>query len=125
MLGQDSPPQAGHAVHGHTATGVLAELGLQQVEPIFHNLAGRRCSIIKWPILQGWEERNTVKSLGKISQRLFFIQGDRVWGVSHSDVKKCHSWAHSIALWGYRWFCGIIWHTEIPWLLIPVRGSTL
>lgn len=45
-----SAPQAGHTVHSHTAARVLAELGLQQVEPIFHNLAGRRCSIIKWPI---------------------------------------------------------------------------
>lgn len=64
VLGSDSPPQASHAVHGHAAARVLAELGLQQVEPIFHDLAGRRCSIIKWPILRGWEERNAVRSLG-------------------------------------------------------------
>lgn len=65
VLGSDSPPQAGHAVHGHAAAGVLAELGLQQVEPIFHNLAGRRRSIIKWPILQGWKERKESQDSGK------------------------------------------------------------
>lgn len=45
-----SAPQAGHAVHSHAAAGVFAELGLQQVEPIFHYLGGRRRSIVKWPI---------------------------------------------------------------------------
>lgn len=74
VLGSDSPSQAGHAVHGHAATGVLTELGLQQVQPIFHNLAGRRCSIIKWPILQGWEQRNAVKSPGKTFRGCFLLR---------------------------------------------------
>lgn len=117
MLGSDSPPQAGHTVHGHAATGVLAELGLQQVEPIFHNLAGRRCSIIKWPILQGWEERNTVKFLGKTFQGLIFSWGDGVWGLGSREVEECQNWPHSIALWGSGSFVGIIQHTGIPWLL--------
>lgn len=83
VLGSDSPPQAGHAVHSHAAAGVLAELGLQQVEPIFHNLAGRRRSIIKWPILQGWEERNAVKTQEKLSGCFYsgcWCLGPQQWG---------------------------------------------
>lgn len=45
-----SSPQAGHAVHSHAAAWVFTELGLQQVEPIFYYLAGRRGSIIKRPV---------------------------------------------------------------------------
>lgn len=52
LLGSDLPPQAGHAVHGHAAAGVFAELGLEQVEPVFHDLAGRRRSVIERPVLR-------------------------------------------------------------------------
>lgn len=48
-----SAPQAGHAVHGHAAAGVFAELGLEQVEPVFHDLAGRRRSVIERPVHDG------------------------------------------------------------------------
>jgi len=53
VQGSDLPPEASHAVHGHTAARVFTELGFQQVEPIFHYLAWRRRSIIERPILQG------------------------------------------------------------------------
>lgn len=45
-----SASQTSYAVHSHAAARVFAELCLQQVEPIFHYLARRRCSIIEWPI---------------------------------------------------------------------------
>lgn len=85
VLGSDSPPQAGHAVHSHAAAGVFAELGLQQVEPVFHYLAGRRRSIIKWPILQGTgkvggrEKHQTLSDPGEKLRELLFPHGNGVW----------------------------------------------
>lgn len=77
--GSNLPPQAGHAVHGHAAAGVFAELGLQQVEPIFHYLAGRRCSIIERPILQGGGKvrgrQKYCQTLGKKTQGIAFYSG--------------------------------------------------
>lgn len=36
----------------HAAAGVLAKLGLQQVEPVIHDLAGGRSAVIKGPVLE-------------------------------------------------------------------------
>lgn len=83
--GSDLPPQAGHAVHGHAAAGVFAELGLQQVEPIFHYFAGRRRSVIERPILQGgggqgWGKRETlVRPWGKTQGIAFYSREVAFW----------------------------------------------
>ena len=83
--GSDLPPQAGHTVHGHAAAGVFAELGLQQVEPIFHYLTGRRRSIIEWPILQGGGKvgarEKHCQTLGKNSGYCFLLRA-MVFGAS-------------------------------------------
>lgn len=117
--GSDLPPQAGHAVHGHAAAGVFAELGLQQVEPIFHYLAGRRRSIIERPILQGGGKREILSDPGEKNLRgLLFTQGDGVWDLGSGEVDACaRNWAQSAAPRGCSRFCGTVWHAGIPWLL--------
>lgn len=81
--GSDLPPQASHTVHGHAAARVFAELGLQQVEPIFHYLAGRRRSIIERPILQGGGKvrgrEKHCQTLGKNSGDCFLLRVMAFW----------------------------------------------
>lgn len=76
MLGSDLPPQAGHAVHGHAAAGVFAELGLEQVEPVFHDLAGRRRSVIERPVLRERAKRKPPSDPRGESQRGLLLS----WG---------------------------------------------
>lgn len=108
VMGSDSPPQAGHAVHGHAASGVFAELGLQQVEPIFHYLAGRRRSIIKRPILQGRgkvrgrEKHQTLSDPGERLRELLFPHSNGVWDHDSGESNACaQSRAHTQ-------FCGVV-----------------
>lgn len=47
-----SPSQPSHTVHGDAAARFLSELGVEQLEPVVHDLGGGRSSIIKGPILE-------------------------------------------------------------------------
>lgn len=47
-------------MHSNAATRFLSKLGVEQLEPVVHNLTGRRGTIIKRPVLereQGWEKK--------------------------------------------------------------------
>jgi len=60
LLEKRSPAQPRHAVDRHTATRLLPELQLQQVQPIVHDLVGGRSSVIERPILEEKGEGNDV-----------------------------------------------------------------
>lgn len=48
-----SPAKPCHTMHSNAATRFLSELGVEQLEPLIHNLIGRRGTIIKGPVLEG------------------------------------------------------------------------
>lgn len=47
------PAKPCHTMHSNAATRFLSELGVEQLEPLVHNLIGRRGTIIKGPVLEG------------------------------------------------------------------------
>lgn len=61
-----SPSQASDTVNGHTAARVIAELGLQQAQPVLHHLPGRGRPVIKGPVLWRAEAREAGR-LGPVS----------------------------------------------------------
>lgn len=50
------PAKPCHTVHSNAATRFLSKLGVKQLEPIVHNLSGRRGTVIKRPVLEVTKE---------------------------------------------------------------------
>lgn len=46
------PSEARHTVYGDAAAGLLSKFGVEQLEPVIHDLGGRRGTIIKRPVLK-------------------------------------------------------------------------
>lgn len=44
-------------MHSDAAAGFLSKLGVEQLEPVVHNLGGRRGTVVEWPVLEETEER--------------------------------------------------------------------
>lgn len=54
------PAKSCHTVHSNAAAGFLSKLGVEQLEPVIHNLGWRRGAIIKGPVLQRENEDEDV-----------------------------------------------------------------
>lgn len=51
-----SPSKSCYTVHTDAAAGFLSELGVEQLEPVVHDLGGRRGAIIEGPVLEKTKE---------------------------------------------------------------------
>lgn len=47
-----SPSESCNTVHGDAAAGLLSELGVEQLEPVVHNLGWRRGAVVEGPVLE-------------------------------------------------------------------------
>lgn len=56
-----SPSEPSHTVHGDAAAWLLSELGVEQLEPVVHDLVGGRSSVIEGPILASERRRRKIK----------------------------------------------------------------
>lgn len=57
------PAESRHTMHSHAAAGFLSELGVEQLQPVVHDLGGRRAAVVERPVLRSRKrEREAFKS---------------------------------------------------------------
>ncbi len=58
---RDSPAKPCNTVHSDAAARFLSKLVAEQLEPVFHDLVGRRGTVIEGPVLEETKEKKKSK----------------------------------------------------------------
>lgn len=80
ILAVDSPAKPCDTMHGNAAAGFLSKFGVEQLEPVVHDLGWGRGAVVKGPVL----ERVTTTKIFKYQETLQTLI--RVFVVTHQNL---------------------------------------